>query len=422
MAVIEAAADCIVMVAIWLAQPSSLDRSLELPELEKGCATSLSLIEARTIRRREHKAPLTSTAWMALLKDETPLSALTIPGTHDSAAYTYKVPFVTTQTMDFKGQLDAGIRYFDLRCGLRNDIVEMVHGTAILGLRLEDVLMTMYLWLLSHPTEALIAQIKRDRQEENSTISFAQAIISLISSKPEHWRTANTTPTLGEARGRIQLFRRFTGPSLWAFGIDVSRWQDNPEIPFTIRNWNGVQLTIQDHYSFPDPESLPSLITKKGGDISNLLEKAAGDADPQHWYINFTSGFEFNLYYQIPPKKLALGGWWVFRWEDGINKRLGGYLSTRGRRRLGIIAMDFPEAGADDLPLTVLKMNFGQQTAPAWKSWALGLCAIILMLMSLAMYSLAWDWPSGYWRLFRVDLCAWSPAGLEPLECAWRSY
>jgi 1-phosphatidylinositol phosphodiesterase len=342
------------------------------------------------------------------------MSAITIPGTHDSAAYTYSWPFIATQTLNITAQLNAGIRYFDLRCGLRANILEMVHGQAILNLRLEQVLADMYTWLAAHPSEALIAQIKRDRKDESSTLHFAQAITQALAATPDHWRTANTTPLLGELRGRIQLFRRFeSSPAhpLGAYGLDVSHWPDNPDRPFTIHTPQNVHLTVQDHYSFPDALGLPTLIARKGGDVAELLDLAATThdrSDPysaSHWFINFTSAFEFNLYYQITPREIAAGAYWAFRWEDGMNVRLRAYLDSHAddrraggqstKRRFGIVAMDFPEAGAKDLVMSVVLTNFEQREAKKWRwrQWMLLWVLVALLVVCLLLCVLAWNSP-----------------------------
>lgn len=413
-------------------------------ELEKG----YGLFSKKGLPSREKESqnnqfhddatPISGATWMSHLPSSTPMTALSIPGTHDSAAYTYSWPFIATQTMDITAQLNSGIRYFDLRCGLRSNVLEMVHGSAMLNLRLDEVLTAMYAWLSTHPSEALIAQLKRDRKDESSTIYFAQAVTQAISSAPQFWRTANTTPMLGELRGRIQLFRRFDGgaspggtPPLFAYGLDVTRWQDNPSRPFTIHTAHGVQVTVQDHYSFPDALGLPSLIARKGGDVAELLDWAWQQDQQQmpetsdRWFINFTSAFEFNLYYQITPREIAAGAYWAFRWEDGMNVRLRGYLAahadeqtcersagrrevgkdkkkkkkkkTSPRRRYGIIAMDFPEAGAKDLVMAVVMANFDPDVKKRWRwRWRLleaivllaiiTLCLVLMMLMGGAVY------------------------------------
>jgi 1-phosphatidylinositol phosphodiesterase len=371
--------------------------------------------------KSERRAPcthqatqITGATWMSHLPSTTLMSAITIPGTHDSAAYTYSWPFIATQTLNITAQLNAGIRYFDLRCGLRANILEMVHGQAILNLRLEQVLADMYTWLAAHPSEALIAQIKRDRKDESSTLHFAQAITQALAATPDHWRTANTTPLLGELRGRIQLFRRFeSSPAhpLGAYGLDVSHWPDNPDRPFTIHTPQNVHLTVQDHYSFPDALGLPTLIARKGGDVAELLDLAATThdrSDPysaSHWFINFTSAFEFNLYYQITPREIAAGAYWAFRWEDGMNVRLRAYLDSHAddrraggqstKRRFGIVAMDFPEAGAKDLVMSVVLTNFEQREAKKWRwrQWMLLWVLVALLVVCLLLCVLAWNSP-----------------------------
>lgn len=320
--------------------------------------------------------------WMSRLDDERLMSSLSIPGTHDSAAYTSPWPFVSTQDLGILQQLNSGIRYFDLRVGLRNDVAEMCHGMAFLGLQLSEVLNTMYRFLEVHPGEAIIVQIKQDRKPQQSTVHFSHAIFKHISERRERWRTANTTPTLAELRGRIQLFRRYTGHSLFAYGIDVSQWQDNPQRPFTI--YNKLQLvTVQDHYSFSDPKPLPSLVDSKGGDIATLLERAANDPDLGHWYINFTSAFEINLFFQIPPRSIAVGGYYLLRWIDGINARVEAYLQDRaGGRRFGIVAMDFPELGAAELISLIILSNFEKGNSFR-KLLPLAFCCLLLLLLLL---------------------------------------
>ncbi|KAM3419453.1 hypothetical protein BST61_g5379 [Cercospora zeina] len=335
-------------------------------------------------------------SWMSRLDDEAPVSSLSIPGTHDSAAYTQPWPFVATQNMDFTQQLESGIRYFDLRCGLVHDVAEMVHGPYLLGLKLHDVLHILCQWLDAHLTEGLVVQIKEDREAEQSELHFAHAIYEHISTRPERWRTANTTPCVGELRGKIQLLRRYDGPESMAYGIDVTAWQDNPNTPFTIYTQHEVQLTIQDHYSYSEPLSLPSLITSKGGDVSGLLEKATSDSDLGHWYINFTSAFEFNLFYQLTPRAIAVGGYYGFRWEDGINPRLRNYLNMRpGKRRLGIVAMDFPQAGSEDLIPTIIRSNFTTHETGPRKFFS----ALLVLVASLAI----WLWAIEHNIYLRCD-------------------
>ena len=357
--------------------------------------------------------------WMCFLPDAVPISSLSIPGTHDSAAFMSTWPFVSTQTLTTAQQLDAGIRYFDLRCGIVKDEVQMVHGRAVLGLKLADLLMDMYLFLLKHPKEAIIVQLKQDRKDEASTRPFSQLVLDLMHQQSKYWRLETTTPTLGELRGRIQLMRRFTTfqHQRYTTGIDLSRWPDNPPLPFTIRTLVGVHLTIQDHYSSTTPESLPNLIAKKGGDVASMLMRASRDTEPWHWYINFSSAYEFNVYYQIPPKDIAVGGYSVFRWVEGINLRLCNFLKARladvdEPQRFGVVVMDFVEKPATDLVKTVIEANFvvpmkrrGGMAGRKMETAVLGL-VMLLVLVAWALF----EWHSG--RFDQVD-GRWCPMFLH---------
>jgi 1-phosphatidylinositol phosphodiesterase len=364
---------------------------------------TFGLLDHASLRSMKRPSKISSRdpkKWMFYLDDETPLSGLTIPGTHDSAAYTYSWPFVATQKLDILSQLNAGIRYFDFRCGLRDDIAEMVHGITWLGMTLESVLNTMYDWLQRHPSEGLLVQIKEDRNSDHSNVDFAHAISSIVSRKSKCWRTASTPCSLGELRGRIQLFRRFIGPDRFAYGLDVTRWVDNPKRPFTICTTHGVRITIQDHYSFPHGTTLAALVTQKGGNVSELLRMASNDTNVHNWYLNFTSAYELNVLYQINPHQVAVGSYWGFHWVDGINVRLRAYLCEERKnvKRYGVVAMDFPEQGADDLITALILKNFDHDD----KSWArpalllVVLVAIMLAALILGCHFFLWAFASNY--------------------------
>lgn len=350
-----------------LPEPGPLSSTEERPAVDLSARTDAPLGES----------------WMSRIQDEIPMSGLTLPGTHDSAAFTIPWPFVATQRLDMQQQLNAGIRYLDLRCGLRRDVLQMVHGPQLLGLTLDEVLAPVYDWLAAHPTEGVIVQLKRDRTDDSSTMHFSQAAMKTISARPERWRTADTTPAMGELRGRIQLFRRFGRASLAAYGVDVTTWKDNPTEPFTIHAEHGTRITVQDHYRHASPEPLPSLVANKTGEVVRLLDEAAGDAASDHWYVNFTSALEFNWHYQIPPRQVAEGGWWGLRKEKGVNHRLGAILRAQsGTRRYGILAMDFPET-TPGLISAAFMLNF-ERTAPSLRQ------QLPLALLRLVVWIALW--------------------------------
>ncbi|SMR45467.1 unnamed protein product [Zymoseptoria tritici ST99CH_3D1] len=349
--------------------------------------------------------------WMSHLDDNIPLSALTIPGTHDSATAVSHIPFIRTQSLSITDQLALGIRYFDLRCALRQNIPVMVHGLAYLNLTLASVLSDMTAFLSAHPGEGLVVQIKQDRKPSKSDISFSRVIYLELEAIRPYLRTLPTTPTLGEARGKIQLFRRYNlSRGIRGYGIDVTQWQDNPEEPFTIHHpWFRQQLTIQDHYSFTSGTSLPSLITSKTTSVISLLDRAASDSDSDppshddddpdsaHWYINFASAFEINVWYQIPPRTIAVGGYYFLRWVDGVNARLRAWVEAKGGGKgLGIVVMDFPESEGDLVEELILT-NFEQGedgSGAGWRRWwqGVGVGLVVGMAVGLLLMAVVLAW------------------------------
>ncbi|KAF2153884.1 PLC-like phosphodiesterase [Myriangium duriaei CBS 260.36] len=355
---------------------------------------SQSLRECQQRQRHRHQrsrqiAVLDTRSWMTAIPDETYLSALTLPGTHDSAAYGSIWPFVSTQTLSLTQQLDSGIRYMDMRCGLRTDVLEMVHGRAVLGRPLASCLEDIYSWLSDHPTEAVTLQIKQDRAPENSSVNFAEALWRLVDASPHHWALGATTPRLGHVRGRIQLLRRFKlyGPYRLS-GIDVSSWQDNPSLPFKIRTRAGTNIVIQDHYNPSSPGPLQGVVDEKFLLVEAMLDLAAASpkqsflhslctlfsmasSDPERdpatdrhlrtWYLNFCSAYQLNVYYQSFPHDIAVGAWSGYHWVDGVNRLLERRLLTsRGaKRRYGVVLLDFLEQPDPELVGQLVATNFG---------------------------------------------------------------
>lgn len=86
-----------------------------------------------------------------------------------------------------------------------------------------------------------------------------------------------------------------------------------------------------------------------------------------------------------------------------MNVRLRAYLDSHAddrraggqstKRRFGIVAMDFPEAGAKDLVMSVVLTNFEQREAKKWRwrRWMLLWVLVALLMVCLLVCVLAWD-------------------------------
>jgi 1-phosphatidylinositol phosphodiesterase len=54
-------------------------------------------------------------SWMRDIPDDTPVTTLTVPGTHDSCSTDGPFGFAKTQNLDLTDQLNAGIRFLEIR-------------------------------------------------------------------------------------------------------------------------------------------------------------------------------------------------------------------------------------------------------------------------------------------------------------------
>ena len=298
--------------------------------------------------------PIDGWAWMAALGDDLLLSQLTIPGTHDSGAIRGDRPIVDNvsqcQHMTASEQLNAGIRFFDLRL---NGKLEVNHGGMDERTNLADWCTAIGLFLAQQPTECVILSIDCTDKTYGSTfqqdVATTLGRFSRIDQPTSGFDcfTENRIPKLGEVRRQVVILRRFNYDGAYGWACSA-KWTHGTN-PFQI-SLDGTDAIIgQDDYDLPGMAA-PSMDTKWSL-IQNLLEAAASDSTPNHLFINFVSGAGDSLSGGLPwPVTVALSGSPLLR-RNGMNYRLLDQLTNnRPSQRVGIIAMDFP-----DKPSTLIR-------------------------------------------------------------------
>jgi len=302
--------------------------------------------------------------WMSKLKkDDTPLSELILPGTHDSYSSNSRVPQVfNTQTITITNQLQAGIRFFDLRCSLNTDkdgALKLVMCHSIIPLRvpraqqtaeLSDALGEIYDYLTKYPKEAIVVSIKNDGADNTN---FGTEVFNVINANIGFWRLDDTEPTLGALRGKIQLFRRFADDVSSKSGFDLSVWRDNDSFSISTPHKN---FYVQDLYAFANISRTDALITKQ-----NAFRKAYVDGEKNSWVINFSSiasvapswpnNWDISL-----PYNLAHGDAGQWKNNNNMNKFLLENVDSIDGIA-GIIAIDFVESGSVLLE-KIIQLNF----------------------------------------------------------------
>ncbi|KAL8734783.1 MAG: hypothetical protein Q9181_003044 [Wetmoreana brouardii] len=254
--------------------------------------------------------------WMRSLKDDTPLSALSIPGTHNSPTCHRALPSVRCQATSPPEQLDNGVRFFDIRVQPEapldptKDGLILVHGVFPISLTgnkyIRDLLNEVYTFLDRNPSETIIMSIKREGTGDATDAQLSRILKDHYAGDPNRWFTAPRIPYLGEARGKIILIRRFGledslrmewGGAGW--GIDAENWADNTPNAMCPSG----DVCVQDFYEVLETVN----IEKKIQYSQEHLERAAkcvctlpapGELAPasppkQPFYINFLTASNF---------------------------------------------------------------------------------------------------------------------------------
>ncbi len=280
-------------------------------------------------------APVEMNNWMAGLQDNISISKISIPGTHDSGAR-IDAPVVTgtakTQDLSIAEQLNAGVRFLDIRCRHIDNSFTIHHGAIYQNLNFDDVLNACYAFLESHPSEAIIMSVKEEHDASNTTRSFESTFDSYIQKNPSKWNLGTNIPNLGEIRGKIRLLRRF--PAQTAKGIDATSWADNTTFEI---NSPAAQLKVQDYYKVTNNDD-------KWNGISSLLNEAKSN-NSNRLFINFTSGYKPGIF-GIPSIPTV---------SNAINPKLKTFFQSNTKGSYGIMPIDFVNAELAEL---IVKTNF----------------------------------------------------------------
>ncbi|KAG6003977.1 hypothetical protein E4U21_001557 [Claviceps maximensis] len=248
-------------------------------------------------------------AWMQELRDEWPLTLLSIPGTHNSPTCHTALPSVRCQATGVPQQLQNGVRFLDIRVSASNDddVLTLVHGAFPISMTgnkyFVDMLDDIYGFLEQNPTETVIMSVKREGTGKASDGQMGHYLKhSYVDRRSDRWWTDPRVPTLGEARGKIVLVRRFVLDddmrNAGGYGIDAQEWPDNCEDGVG----GGGGFRIQDFYEITESQNIEKKIEFSRGQLERAAEQTfalAGmpdhnpEACPPPFFVNFLSASNF---------------------------------------------------------------------------------------------------------------------------------
>ncbi len=263
--------------------------------------------------------------WMKNIDDSTPITSLSIPGSHDSGAL-HSIADLAGKCQDLSiyEQLQTGVRFFDIRLKQDNNALKVVHGFVDQKLSFSSVLKDFSSFLTAHPSEGLIVSIKKESEASNTNLSFDESLKKELDDYASIWNVDRSLPNvMSELRGKIYLISRYEDNSIGLNAYDG--WLD-PDKSETTNTFDiaSNNLHVQDYYQVKDIENKKSEIVKCLTFSKTYLDKLT---------LNFTSCYFLDSF---PPTYAGttakiINDWFVEEIKERAN--------------LGIIVSDFITSG-----------------------------------------------------------------------------
>ena len=272
--------------------------------------------------------PTPITDWLGMVKDDTKVCKLSIPGTHDTMTGmgfyqpVLKYVFNTTaisQVSTLEEQMACGLRFFDIRPVVSIDtlatdpaekqILRLSHGISEIDVTFEETIDLLQRYLKNHPSEFFIAKLQADNGMENQS-NWAVLLNKILSKQKydglfvEDWRP---DITVGEMRGKILWLSRYDlRPlnDLFHYPIVYCDWPDedpdinedlNPEAQRSCAMYNMNDATVkatlykQDYYKTTTEKRMKN----KQLTVIDMMHSAreATAKDDNIWIVNHCSAY-----------------------------------------------------------------------------------------------------------------------------------
>jgi 1-phosphatidylinositol phosphodiesterase len=252
--------------------------------------------------------------WMRQLADVTPLSALSIPGTHNSPTHHTALPSVRCQAVSPKEQLRNGVRFFDIRVqpekpeDPNHDGLALVHGVFPISLTgakpFRKLVGDIQDFLRENPSETLIMSLKREGPGEHTDEQLSTILKQHYANDNSLWFTEPRIPSLGEARGKIVLMRRFALAEPWTLEWDGRGWcLDAQNWAYNTACDKHGSVCVQDFCEVLETENIQKKIDfccehfERAGaqvcPVPGITTDAVNPVPPGPLYLNFLSASNF---------------------------------------------------------------------------------------------------------------------------------
>ncbi|KUI65251.1 1-phosphatidylinositol phosphodiesterase [Cytospora mali] len=328
----------------------------------------------------------TLASWMSKYPDDTPLALMNIPGTHDSATWnyteatqaalanvtagdgelTYPPELFRCQSASIMASLNAGVRFFDLRFALDPTGTKLVfwHSQALMSetATVDDIVAAFYYWLDMHSSETVILSFQYEGSTTvnatfDSTVQLMLFdILNSTTAAQYIEQTHDVLPTLGNARGKVVLFKRFDldqlpdeyQEALPGLHLSPSLWTDDSKnITLTYNTVLKLTAYAEDYYEPDDlgyDSSVAANIAAKVNATITHLQMATSEYfnHADNLFITYASGEHILTWPEsVTPQIMAVGDDNSSTPLGGVNQQIDPVLKGFRGQRMGIVVVDF---------------------------------------------------------------------------------
>lgn len=258
----------------------------------------------QTIDLPEVPKQLLNWSWGGRLRDELPLSLVSIPATHDAGTALGETGWTRCQVLTLPAQLGLGVRGFDIRLRQVNGALGVYHSEESQKLAFQSVMKSFASFLAAHPREFVVMRVREEAKAIHPAQSFEEAFAKETQAYRNLFyraRSRTEIPTVGKVRGKIVVLDNYG------------------KLPDAIAYPNPT-MSVQDDYDTND-------MAKKYGEIVTKFEDARGRKNGKVWDINYTSSCT------IQVDQLANA--------KAVNLKVRDYLKGK-RGNLGLVLFNFP--------------------------------------------------------------------------------
>ncbi|WP_165699634.1 phosphatidylinositol-specific phospholipase C domain-containing protein [Chimaeribacter californicus] len=305
------------------------------------------------------------TRWMSDIDDSTPLGRLSIPGTHDSGSR-YGGAAIANQVMTISQQLNAGIRYLDIRVRHIDNHFAIHHGPVYQHLNFDDVLSQTAAFLAANPTEIVFMRIKEEHKPTDNTRTINETLDEYLQKYSKAFKfprsiTWNKPLTLGEMRGKIVVIYDGLSGNAQGYNFGNIPKQDDYHMK---TNWSQYSKweKIKEFINAANTNGDITLnhLSGSGGSFPYFVASGHSSADTSAGRLATgltTPGWKHR--YPDFPRVSCFIGICTIAFE-GTNTLTKNYLNNNDNiTDTGIIAADFPGKGL--IQSVIQKNNFVKQ-------------------------------------------------------------